>query len=73
MSEFKVGDKVRCINADGHPQPLQKNKAYYVSSTDTPIGNVRLVGIEDRYSYSSARFEKVKSNGKIKIKFIKLD
>lgn len=71
MSPFKVGDKVRCINDDAHPCALTKNKAYYVSSNDTPIGNVRLVGIEDRYSYCSSRFEKVKSNGKIK--FIKLD
>lgn len=71
MSKFKVGDKIRCINDDPHPHSLQKNRAYYVSSNDTPIGNVRLVGIEDRYSYSSNRFEKVKSNGKIK--FIKLD
>lgn len=62
MSKFKVGDKVRCIDASDHPAPLQMNKAYYVSYVGGPFGNLRVRGVEERYSYKQVRFEKVLPN-----------
>lgn len=63
MRTFKVGDKVRCIDDSGHPRPLQKNKAYRVSNAPAVFGgNVWLVGIDDCFSYSPSRFEKVLPN-----------
>ena len=57
--KFKVGDRVRCIDAsDSRNGELEEGKIYIISQVDEEDGYVKLQGLSD-YDYDPSRFEKI--------------
>ena len=66
MSEFKVGDKVRCIRGEGVPSDghlyLQRGREYTVSAIDTMDAYVGLAELQEtKGEWDGSRFEHVSS------------
>lgn len=74
MDNFKIGDKIICIdNDEGHSRYLTLGKIYYVISIDLHYGRLRIKDdSRDYQNYFPRRFKKVNENKEIKVYGISL-